>query len=68
VDAGGEAESVRRFGESDVTAAAVKKVREERGEGGREEEVITTQYFRVRWRRREREIELVYNILTIFTY
>ena len=68
MDAGGEAESVRRFGESDVTAAAVEKVREERGEGGREEEVITTQYFRVRWRRRRaREIELVYNILTIFT-
>ena len=73
MDAGGETEPVRGFGESDESASARKEEvgeggEEERGEGGRKEEIILyKERERGKERRRASEGDLfVYNILTIF--
>lgn len=73
MDAGGETEPVRGFGESDESASCGKEEvgeggEEERGEGGRKEEIILyKERERGKERRRASEGDLfVYNILTIF--
>ena len=73
MDAGGETEPVRGFGESDESASCGKEEvgeggEEERGEGGRKEEIILyKERERGKERRRASEGDLfVYNILSIF--